>query len=206
MDCHGTCRGAAEPVRVTDGRAVAKQSRLGGKVVAKVMMPIQPGNPMQPSRIRELDSLRGIAAVAVALFHLAYWYGNPPPDRWLFLWGHYGVELFFLISGFVIFMTLERSKSVYDFAVSRVARLYPAYWVAVALTSIVAYAAFPRWDSAPPSFGVVLVNLTMLQRFFMVGEIDKSYWTLAIELSFYVAIAAAFKARLMSRIEVPCII
>jgi peptidoglycan/LPS O-acetylase OafA/YrhL len=103
-------------------------------------------------------------------------------------------------------MTLERSKSVYDFAVSRVARLYPAYWVAVALTSIVAYAAFPRWDSAPPSFGVVLVNLTMLQRFFMVGEIDKSYWTLAIELSFYVAIAAAFKARLMSRIEVPCII
>ena len=155
-------------------------------------------------RIHELDSLRGLAAAAVVLFHLTYWYDEYHTAPLHLAWGHYGVELFFIISGYVIFMTLERSTSIYDFAVSRAARLFPAYWCAIAVTSTVAWASFPRWDIAPPSIGLVLVNMTMLQRFFMLGEIDSSYWTLAIELSFYVAMACLFVSGRGVRIERTC--
>ena len=41
--------------------------------------------------------------------------------------GHFGVELFFIISGFVILMTIERLKTVRDFAIARVTRLMPAF-------------------------------------------------------------------------------
>lgn len=161
---------------------------------------------MAPSRIRELDALRGIAAIAVLLFHLTALYDFHHAAYWRVTWGHYGVELFFIISGFVIFMTLERTRSVHDFAVSRAARLYPAYWAAIAATSILAYAAFPRWDPSPPGARMIAANLTMLQAFCKVDGIDNSYWTLAIELAFYLAMAVAFKARLMQRIETLCIV
>jgi hypothetical protein len=88
-------------------------------------------------RLRELDSLRGIAAVCVLLFHLSY---HTDPYRQFpiqFPWGHYGVELFFVISGFVILMTLERSASRTEFVISRVTRLYPTYWCAVLFTTCV---------------------------------------------------------------------
>ncbi|MEO6102106.1 MAG: acyltransferase family protein [Pseudoxanthomonas sp.] len=55
--------------------------------------------------------------------------------------GNYGVNLFFHISGFVIFMTLERSRNAMDFMVSRCSRLYPAYWTGLAVAAIVIYTA-----------------------------------------------------------------
>ena len=86
-----------------------------------------------PSRMVELDALRGIAAVAVLGYHFTTRYqeqighvGGMPVDL---LAGKYGVYLFFLISGFVIFMTLERTRTAADFVVSRFSRLFPAYWV-----------------------------------------------------------------------------
>jgi peptidoglycan/LPS O-acetylase OafA/YrhL len=178
---------------------------------AKLLVSAQPTaypcveNPSAPARIRELDSLRGLAAVAVALFHLASWdYVKQVAIRPM-IWGHFGVELFFIISGFVIFMTLARSRSVYEFGVSRVARLFPAYWAAIAVTTVVAHWSSPGWDASPPGPGQVAMNLTMLQRFFRVTEVDGSYWTLAIELSFYVAIAAIARIGLKGNIERVCI-
>jgi peptidoglycan/LPS O-acetylase OafA/YrhL len=87
-------------------------------------------------RVVELDVFRGVAALWVAMFHLTLRYDEaflhqPAPLKPL-LDGTYGVELFFMISGFVILMTLQRSRSWVDFAVHRFARLYPAYWLSVA--------------------------------------------------------------------------
>lgn len=78
-----------------------------------------------------LDALRGIAAVLVVLFHLKMDTGNP--DYGLHL-GMTGVDLFFLISGFVIFMTLRKTSSSNDFVISRFIRLYPTYWACVSFT------------------------------------------------------------------------
>jgi peptidoglycan/LPS O-acetylase OafA/YrhL len=156
-------------------------------------------------RIRELDSLRGLAAIAVVLFHLTYWYDLNRVAPFSVPFGHFGVELFFVISGFVIFMTLDRCRSTGEFAVSRFARLFPAYWCAVLLTSVVAWLAAPQWDPGLPSPATLAVNFTMLQRFFMVPEVDNSYWTLAIELSFYVAMALLFLFGRLRQVEKFCL-
>ena len=98
-----------------------------------------------PSSVRlvELDALRGIAAMAVVAYHYTTHYANQighmTPLRFGFPAGNYGVHLFFLISGFVIFMTLERTRNAMDFVVSRFSRLYPAYWAAMLVTGVVVY-------------------------------------------------------------------
>jgi len=97
--------------------------------------------------------------------------------------GHYGVELFFVISGFVILMTLERSRTWRDFTFSRFSRLYPSYWAVVCLTVLLAWTMeLPRrfW------FGGFVVNLTMIQTFVRWPHLDEVSWSLAVELGFYV--------------------
>jgi len=72
-----------------------------------------------------------LAAMAVVFFHFTTRFGElfkgDPSPSISFPTGYYGVNLFFIISGFVIFMTLERTKKPMDFVVSRFSRLFPAY-------------------------------------------------------------------------------
>src|SRR5262249_27508709 len=152
-----------------------------------------------PSRTRffELDGLRGIAASWVMLFHytigVSYWLRNSPEliskvtPSTVNIEGLLAVDLFFIISGFVIFMTVEQCRTVWDFVVSRFARLYPAFWVAATLTSLVAIAM----PSPMQPIGVlkVLANLTMLQAYLGVESIETVYWYLAFEFGFYFLMA-----------------
>lgn len=141
-------------------------------------------------RLLELDALRGIAALGVVLFHYMVAFADQyehaseifPGFRY-FRYGKHGVELFFIISGFVIFMSLERTKNSQDFLFGRFSRLYPTYWAAVILSfTIVAIAGLPDLQV---DWKIALVNLTMVQGFFNVPHIDGNYWTLELELSFY---------------------
>jgi peptidoglycan/LPS O-acetylase OafA/YrhL len=139
-------------------------------------------------RVAELDALRGLAALGVVLFHYTTFYqqeqGHLQPLGFGFPAGNYGVHLFFLISGFVIFMTLERTRTAMDFVVSRVSRLFPAYWMAMALTAAVVYTiGLPQQRIAG---GDLFANLTMLQEVLGFEHLDGSYWTLQVELFFYV--------------------
>lgn len=135
----------------------------------------------------ELDALRGLAALAVVAFHYTTFYGRElghvPPLPFGFPAGNYGVHLFFLISGFVIFMTLERTRSAMDFVVSRFSRLFPAYWAAMAITAAVVYSIGMPAQRIP--FADVLLNLTMVQQVLGGDHLDGSYWTLQVELFFY---------------------
>jgi peptidoglycan/LPS O-acetylase OafA/YrhL len=54
-------------------------------------------------------------------------------------WGYLGVNLFFVISGFVIFMTLDRTLVPLDFVISRTSRLFPAYWAAIIITMVITH-------------------------------------------------------------------
>ncbi|WP_306252285.1 acyltransferase [Parvularcula sp. IMCC14364] len=152
----------------------------------------------KPARFEELDVLRGLAAFAVVLVHFLplydHLYGHVTPVFWpatdnletLKYYGVIPVSLFFMISGFVIFMTLERVSSTADFAVSRFSRLFPAYWVCLTLTIIATALLMP---SAMLPASDIAVNYTMFQRFFGVPHVDEVYWTLYVELKFYILMA-----------------
>ncbi|GAA4615899.1 acyltransferase [Actinoallomurus liliacearum] len=174
--------GGAQSGGAQSGAAVRRRDRSGG-------------------RLRELDLLRFVAAAAVMLHHFT---GVPAPEwpggsaRKIFpglgevtRWGFLGVELFFLISGFVILMSAW-DRRVGDFAVSRFTRLFPAYWVSVCL-SLAAYLAFRSYVSfGPNTDGPImrfLPNLTMLQEGVGSQRMEVVYWTLYVELHFYALIA-----------------
>ena len=156
-----------------------------------------------PTRFGELDALRGLAALVVVLFHYTWRAPQMLPSAqaipWGLEWGKYGVHLFFSISGFVIFMTLERTRSAADFAVSRFARLFPAYWCAVLLSTLGVWALGAPQLGQPPQ--IVLANLTMLQGFAYLPAVDGVYWSLTVELAFYLCMLALWKAQLLHRIE-----
>ncbi len=145
--------------------------------------------PETSRRFYELDILRFLAALAVVFFHYTFLnitefetLPSYPVLGEVFKYGYLGVELFFIISGFVILLTASK-KNWQGFIVSRVARLYPAFWIAVTLTflGIVLFAG----DAMQVSFSQYLWNLTMGSEFVGVKNIDPVYWTLQVELKFY---------------------
>lgn len=149
------------------------------------------------ARLRSLDGMRLIAALMVALYHytarsqtIHYW-GTSPKELFPHLsaigaYGPLGVDLFFLISGFVICMS-SWGRSLGAFFRSRVARLYPAYWVAIALTAIACVLA-PS-VSKPLRLDQILVNGTMLQEPLGVPRVIGVDWTLWVEARFYILFA-----------------
>ena len=150
-------------------------------------------------RIKELDALRGFAAISVVLFH--YTMGNPLLERY-FVWGVTGVDLFFMISGFVIFFTLQTTRSGGDFLVSRFSRLYPIYWVCVSFTAGCMWLnTFLTGREQADLLGTYGMNLTMLQHYFHVENLEWTYWTLAVEWQFYLFMWALFVLGQLRHIE-----
>jgi peptidoglycan/LPS O-acetylase OafA/YrhL len=142
-------------------------------------------------RFRQLDGLRGLAAMVVMLYHYCWFYNSEFHSFYfetnIFEYGFYGVELFFMISGFVIYYTLQRNN-VQDFLVNRFIRLFPTYWLCLVLTfTIVFFSPLNEYRTASPLDA--LINLTMLNGAFHVKYVDPSYWSLQIELFFYFTMA-----------------
>ena len=144
------------------------------------------------SRLRELDALRGIAALLVVWFHYTvqfrHEFHHGPETIFSMPAGRYGVQLFFVISGFVIFLTLTRSRSLWDFAANRLSRLYPPYWVSMLVTAAV-LAIWPL-TGLEVNLRQVLVNLTMVQYWLVTPHVDSVYWTLSVALAFYAFVSA----------------
>ncbi len=157
----------------------------------------------QSARVVELDALRGLAALAVVGYHFTAAYqqqvGHLQPLPFVFQAGNYGVHLFFLISGFVIFMTLERTRTAMDFVVSRFSRLFPAYWAAICITALFVYSVGLPAQRLP--LHQFLLNFTMLQQILGAEHLDGSYWTLEVELFFYAQMLFWFVAGLLGRIR-----
>ncbi|NDU77252.1 acyltransferase family protein [Actinomadura sp. DSM 109109] len=160
-----------------------------------------PARAPAPPRLRELDLLRFLAAGAVMLHHFAgvrstVFAGRDARKIYPELapvahFGYLGVHLFFLISGFVILMSVW-GRSPGDFAVSRIVRIFPAYWFSAVL-SVVLYllcdSAVPFRPGDPDPVQRLLPNLTLLQDGVHVEPLEVVYWTLWVELRFYVLIA-----------------
>ena len=143
------------------------------------------------SRLRVLDLLRFCAALAVVMFHFvetsAWGTRHAFPALIDFsMFGVYGVRLFFVISGFVILMSAW-GRTPGQFVVSRIARLYPAYWASVVILGGLAVAGFVT--DHKPTVSELLANLTMLQHGLRIRDLEIVYWTLWHELVFYVLVA-----------------
>ncbi len=149
---------------------------------------------MKAQRLLELDALRGIAAFMVVLYHYFYRYDvvfghQDVATEWSYV-GRYGVQLFFIISGFVIYWTLERCERPFDFIVSRFSRLYPVYWFCIFLTST--FVILGELPERAPSLSTIVINLTMIQEYLRIPHVDGVYWTLTVELTFYFWIFCLF--------------
>ena len=159
---------------------------------------------MPHQRLTALDGLRGVAILLVMGFHYFYHlesfyykstlypYGETFSNTVIFKYGYMGVELFFIISGFVIAMTLESSKSLLDFAIRRFVRIWPALIVSAILTFFLL-----NWSDAPfaltrrqfwPNFipSLTLTPVAMWSGPFpKVDFVTGVYWSLVVEIRFY---------------------
>ncbi|MGV8940249.1 MAG: acyltransferase family protein [Lysobacter sp.] len=175
-----------------------------------VTSPENISGPLTPrtrgQRVNELDLLRFVAAMIVVIFHYAF-RGYAADDRSIMpypllapiaKYGFMGVEMFFLISGFVILMSASHG-TLKSFAISRFVRLYPAFWACCTLTFVTILLLGGSRYSA--TFSQYLANMTMLSGFAHVPSIDGVYWSLFIEIQFYALVALVVAARRIHRAQ-----
>ncbi|MDQ0683841.1 peptidoglycan/LPS O-acetylase OafA/YrhL [Streptomyces achromogenes] len=174
-------------------------SQTDVKVSALPDAPDAPGTvpPRQSrgNRLYALDALRVIAALSVLIFHFtgvdaatkANWGVNPKalfPSIFPYTsYGSYGVQLFFIISGFVICLSAW-NRTPGQFVQARFLRLFPAYWFSV-VVAVVVWRALPDGARKAPSVSDSLTNLTMFQVPLSARHLVGAYWTLWVELTFY---------------------
>ncbi|MDT0612410.1 acyltransferase family protein [Streptomyces lancefieldiae] len=196
-------REGADATRVSPPRAAAE---------ARVA---EAGPVVRKNRLAALDGLRFLAALSVVLFHFVgqtpgamhFVWGRPyeelfPEAHGYFAFGRLGVELFFLISGFVICMSAW-GRTPRDFFISRVTRLYPMYWVAIVVSACVIYAFDTPFGHPNPR--LLFANFTMLQSPLGVDNLDPVYWTLWPELCFYLTFAVVvWKGLTYQRVVIYC--
>lgn len=161
---------------------------------------------MDKKKIESINILRFLAAVSVMLYHYTFMFyhrGNNYTDfgllRYLFQYGYLGVDLFFIISGFVVALSAE-GRTFKEFTISRLTRLYPVLWASVSLTYLVFLYA-PHVGESSISFIKYLANLTMIPQLFQQGAVDGSYWSLLIEIKFYIFIGLLVMAGLFKYIR-----
>lgn len=159
-------------------------------------------------RLDGLDALRGFAGLSVLSYHFIREYGltfhEGDFQAWMDRYGHYGVEIFFIVSGFVMFMTLSRSPTLWHFLVARTARLAPAFYCCLILTTLVSV-LHPLPPLSPPTAARFAANLTMAPEFLGQEPMDWSYWTLGYELAFYAMIGTIFVCGALARIDWFCL-
>mgnify|MGYP001178565260 CR=1 FL=1 len=153
---------------------------------------------MKSKRLYELDGLRGIAALWVGLHHfwgaiqqrevgwVPEWVGN------FFDAGFLGVDIFFVLSGFVIMHSVSSAKVdsgfVPRFILRRSVRIDPPYWCAITIAIILMFLKnefFPAEKVEIPSASAVIAHIFYLQDLLEIPAISTVFWTLCLEFQFY---------------------
>jgi peptidoglycan/LPS O-acetylase OafA/YrhL len=137
------------------------------------------------------DSLRAIAALTVVAFHAAYFQGFLAPSHPLsryYAQLNVGVAIFFVISGFLLYRPFAQARlsgadfpPVVPYAVRRIARIGPAYWVALPLIALwLGHTSVFTARGLPVYFGFLQVY-TLHDLFGGIGQA----WSICVEISFY---------------------
>lgn len=151
-------------------------------------------------RIVELDSLRALAAINLVLFHYTHVYAvkfgfaTPLGFEWPF--GAYGVEMFFILSGFVNSMSLLRRGKPVDFVAARLIRIIPVFLLVI-LANLWILQLAPMNETV--STEQLAANLTLLPRVMGYECVDPVMWTLQVEMMFYVTLVTMFRIGALRR-------
>ncbi|BEV15128.1 acyltransferase [Herbaspirillum sp. DW155] len=171
------------------------------------MQPLVASSKSPHRRYYDIDVLRFFAAVSVMFLHYLVrgfaegdnyspvFYGDAAN---FVKYNYLAVNLFFMISGFVILMSAENGSAV-AFLKSRVTRLYPAYWFCCTVSFVLTYLFINQiFTLTLPRY---IFNLTMLNGFVGIGFVDGVYWTLMVELKFYLLVLIVLLLGRISKIE-----
>ncbi len=155
------------------------------------------------NRIEFLDALRGAAILLVVLFHAyARWpevvpYGDRFSNFPVFSYGWLGVELFFMISGFVIFLTLDKCGSFFEFITRRWLRLFPAM-LACSLFVWLTAPLLPERPGGLPTADQLIPGLTFINALWLndlglhTKPIEGAFWSLFVEAQFYLVVGLSY--------------
>jgi peptidoglycan/LPS O-acetylase OafA/YrhL len=156
------------------------------------------------TRVEIVEPLRGLAALSVAWFHFTNGGALLPSDSRLRDWssrGWVGVEVFFVISGFIVPYSLfvggyKFPKDWPTFVLKRIIRLDPPYLAAIAICILLSYVVTfaPGFAGQSPSITLpqVLAHLGYVNAFLGYDWLNPVFWTLAIEFQFYLVVAMIF--------------
>lgn len=173
----------------------------------------RPALAVVPSgRLQTVDYLRGLAALSVAWFHLTNTYAETSPVRLSGWYGYLGVEVFFVISGFIIPWSLRHTRianigAFAGYLSKRFTRVEIPYLLSILIVIGLwhASAAAPGFAGQPPlwSFAQVALHIVYLIPFSSLDWLSPVYWTLAYEFAFYIAIGALSYPLIVSRSPAP---
>jgi len=161
-------------------------------------------------RLETLDALRLLAALSVALFHFGF-RGLTldltdvalPTYEAVLKHGYLGVQLFFVISGFVIAYSAE-GRTPIQFGIARFARIYPTFLLCMTITFLVVLAfGSPRLHATAVQWAA---NLIIKPALLGQEALDGSYWSIFYEVVFYAWVFAFMAMGLFKRANYPAIV
>ena len=156
----------------------------------------------QPGRVSTVDALRGIASISVAWFHFTQ--ANPALGQGLLKssgkYGWLGVDMFFVISGFVIPYSLQKIRFGHEqfwrFLAKRIVRLDPPYFADICFVVLLAYLApfVPGFRGGRPHFTATQLLCHVAYLNSVVGKpwINPVFWSLGIEFQYYLLMGLIF--------------
>jgi peptidoglycan/LPS O-acetylase OafA/YrhL len=172
--------------------------------------------PTWGDRIPGLEGLRGLAAVAVLIYHVQRQLAPSTTELPVLSEGTllaHGVTLFFVLSGFLLFRPFvvarldnKRMPNTRRYLVNRLLRIFPGYIAVLLVVSLLMRVAWlpPRADGEPSEYGVLTLPQTLLEATLMQSYLPwgvrtglEVAWTLTVELTFYLMLPllAAVAAR-----------
>jgi exopolysaccharide production protein ExoZ len=170
-----------------------------------------PDAPAKGRTVETIQVLRGFAATAVVFLHTTRAFTYRPPDlswpapvllnsSYFYDFGSFGVDIFFVISGFIMVYVskpyIEGHKPVSDFVVRRILRIYPLYLIAIALTWLtnlyfVKYRGWSGFDLSLQRMLDAVLFIPSLDEKRAVMPVVGVAWTLFYEMWFYLVFSIA---------------
>lgn len=161
--------------------------------------------PGAASRLLPMEGLRGLAVVLVLFVHYHAIFGRYlNSESWTYqlsefaaITGHSGVDLFFLLSGYLIYGALQRRERPYlDFIRRRVQRIYPTFLAVFASYVVIAFLV-PQFGKLKPSLSenvvYLLKNVFLLPGIFNIVPLITVAWSLSYEFAFYLSMPILFR-------------
>ena len=151
-------------------------------------------NP-DPFRLNQLNSLRAVAAIMVCLYHTAFLLGDELPGVVQILdWGQEGVYVFFVISGLVMPLALDkmnyRHKDFANFMTKRIIRLQPPLILSALVMTFISYHKLKEMGCS--LLTLFIGSATLTAPILGIPFVNDIYWTLFAEMQFYLFIAFLF--------------